>query len=75
MREGDTRERPVYGSHMPTASFHTGSRCPWKKLIPSRSNEDIKRRKVTCHFCDGDHFATNCYKTANDRVQIIKQTK
>jgi len=59
MREGDTRELPVYGAHMPTASFHTGSRCPRKKLMPSRSNEDIKHRKVTCHFCDGEHFATN----------------
>ncbi|XP_052233274.1 uncharacterized protein LOC127846138 [Dreissena polymorpha] len=45
MREGDTRELPIYGSHMPTASFHTGSRCPRKKRMPSRSNEDIKHRK------------------------------
>jgi hypothetical protein len=75
MREGDTRELPVYGAHMPTASFHTGSRCPRKKLMPSRSNEDIKHRKVTCHFCDGEHFATNCNKTTNDRVQIVKQKK
>ncbi|KAH3857890.1 hypothetical protein DPMN_100506 [Dreissena polymorpha] len=50
MQEGDTRELPVYGAHMPTASFHTKSRCPRKKLTPSRSNEDIKRRKVTCRF-------------------------
>jgi len=75
MREGDTRELPVYGSHMPTASLHTGSRYPRKKLIPSRSNEDIKRRKLTCHFCDGEHLATNCNKTTNDRVQIVKQKK
>ncbi|KAH3814082.1 hypothetical protein DPMN_142564 [Dreissena polymorpha] len=53
MRESDTRRLPVYDSHMLTASFHTGRRCPRKKLMPSRSNEDIKHRKVTCHFCDG----------------------
>ncbi|XP_052218332.1 uncharacterized protein LOC127835952 [Dreissena polymorpha] len=75
MREGDTRELLVYVAHMPTASFHTGSRCLRKKLMPSRSNEDIKHLKVTCHFCDGEHFATNCNKRTNDRVQIVKQKK
>ncbi|KAH3824230.1 hypothetical protein DPMN_126061 [Dreissena polymorpha] len=40
MRDGDKRELQVYGSHMPTAWFHTGRRCPRKKTHAVK----IKRR-------------------------------
>jgi len=46
MREGDVH--PVSASHMPIATFHTGSRTSRKSFTQNKNRQDFKR-KVACH--------------------------